>query len=121
MVLMIEVPLLTMHVSMVNDESASRSDYSAYICYNQSKRKGVSMCQKYTTDELNSMNHDAKNEVIYRIQLRFDKSENTFRKKGFTEEGLADSNKILDCLYLRHPIRPRVQRKYSAITNRGGT
>ena len=36
------------------------------------------MCQKYTADELNSMNHDAKNEVIYQIQDRLDKLEHDY-------------------------------------------
>ncbi len=31
------------------------------------------MCQKYTPDELNSMDHDAKNEVICQMQDRLDK------------------------------------------------
>lgn len=33
------------------------------------------MCQKFTADELNSMDHDTKNEVIYRMQDRLDKLE----------------------------------------------
>lgn len=36
------------------------------------------MCQKYTPDELNSMNHDAKNEVIYQMQDRLDKLEHDY-------------------------------------------
>ena len=36
------------------------------------------MCQKFTADELNSMNHDAKNEVIYRMQDRLDKLEHDY-------------------------------------------
>lgn len=36
------------------------------------------MCQKYTADELNSMNHDTKNEVIYRMQDRLDKLEHDY-------------------------------------------
>lgn len=31
------------------------------------------MCRKFTEDELNSMNHDAMNEVICQLQNRFDK------------------------------------------------
>lgn len=36
------------------------------------------MCQKYTADELNSMNHDTKNEVIYQMQDRLDKLEHDY-------------------------------------------
>ena len=36
------------------------------------------MCQKYTPDELNSMNHEAKNEVIYQMQDRLDKLEHDY-------------------------------------------
>lgn len=36
------------------------------------------MCQKYTADELNSMNHDTKNEVIYQMQERLDKLEHDY-------------------------------------------
>lgn len=36
------------------------------------------MCQKYTADELNTMNHDAKNEVIYQMQDRLDKLEHDY-------------------------------------------
>lgn len=36
------------------------------------------MCQKFTADELNSMDHDTKNEVIYRMQDRLDKLEHDY-------------------------------------------
>lgn len=36
------------------------------------------MCQKFTADELNSMDHDAKNEVIYSMQDRLDKLERDY-------------------------------------------
>jgi len=36
------------------------------------------MCQKYTADELNTMNHDSKNEVIYQMQERLDKLEHDY-------------------------------------------
>lgn len=36
------------------------------------------MCQKFTADELNSMNHDAKNQVIYQMQDRLDKLEHDY-------------------------------------------
>ena len=36
------------------------------------------MCQKYTADELNSMNHETKNEVIYDMQNRLDKLEHDY-------------------------------------------
>lgn len=36
------------------------------------------MCQKYTPDELNSMDHDAKNEVICQMQDRLDKLEHDY-------------------------------------------
>lgn len=36
------------------------------------------MCQKYTPDELNNMDHDAKNEVIYQMQDRLDKLEHDY-------------------------------------------
>lgn len=36
------------------------------------------MCQKFTADELNSMNHDTKNEIIYQMQDRLDKLEHDY-------------------------------------------
>lgn len=36
------------------------------------------MCQKFTANELNSMNHDAKNEIIYQMQDRLDKLEHDY-------------------------------------------
>lgn len=36
------------------------------------------MCQKFTTDELNTMDHETKNEVIYRMQDRLDKLEHDY-------------------------------------------
>ncbi len=36
------------------------------------------MCQKFTADELNSMNHEAKNDVIYQMQDRLDKLEHDY-------------------------------------------
>lgn len=36
------------------------------------------MCQKYTADELNTMNHDTKNEVIYQMQECLDKLEHDY-------------------------------------------
>lgn len=36
------------------------------------------MCQKFTENELNSMNHNAKNEVIYQMQERLDKLEHDY-------------------------------------------
>ncbi len=36
------------------------------------------MCQKFTPDELNTMDHETKNEVIYRMQDRLDKLEHDY-------------------------------------------
>lgn len=36
------------------------------------------MCQKFTADELNVMDHETKNEVIYRMQDRLDKLEHDY-------------------------------------------
>lgn len=36
------------------------------------------MCQKFTANELNSMNHDEKNEIIYAMQERLDKLEHDY-------------------------------------------
>ncbi len=36
------------------------------------------MCQKFTADELNTMNHEAKNDVIYQMQDRLDKLEHDY-------------------------------------------
>lgn len=36
------------------------------------------MCQKFTADELNTMDHKAKNDVIYRMQDRLDKLEHDY-------------------------------------------
>ena len=36
------------------------------------------MCQKFTADELNIMDHETKNEVIYRMQDRLDKLEHDY-------------------------------------------
>lgn len=51
------------------------------ICYNCNTKEGkaVSMCQKFTANELNSMNHDAKNEIIYQMQDRLDKLEHDMK------------------------------------------
>lgn len=38
------------------------------------------MCQKYTAAELNTMNHDTKNEVIYQMQDRLDKLEQNYER-----------------------------------------
>ena len=36
------------------------------------------MCQKFTADELNTMDHKAKNDVIYQMQDRLDKLEHDY-------------------------------------------
>ena len=36
------------------------------------------MCQKFTADELNTMDHAAKNDVIYQMQDRLDKLEHDY-------------------------------------------
>lgn len=36
------------------------------------------MCQKFTADELNTMDHKTKNDVIYRMQDRLDKLEHAY-------------------------------------------
>lgn len=36
------------------------------------------MCRKFTPDELNTMDHEAKNDVIYQMQDRLDKLENDY-------------------------------------------
>jgi len=36
------------------------------------------MCQKFTPDELNIMDHETKNEVIYQMQNRLDKLETDY-------------------------------------------
>ena len=36
------------------------------------------MCQKFTADELNIMDHETKNDVIYRMQDRLDKLEHDY-------------------------------------------
>ena len=36
------------------------------------------MCQKFTADELNTMDHEAKNNVIYQMQDRLDKLEHDY-------------------------------------------
>lgn len=38
------------------------------------------MCQKYTAEELNTMNHDAKNAVICQMQERLDKLEHDYER-----------------------------------------
>ena len=38
------------------------------------------MCQKYTEEELNTMNHDAKNAVICQMQERLDKLEHDYER-----------------------------------------
>lgn len=44
------------------------------------------MCQKYTADELNTMNHDAKNAVIYQMQERLDKLADLVGQLSFFNE-----------------------------------
>lgn len=36
------------------------------------------MCQKFTPDELNKMDHQSKNDVIYQMQDRLDKLEHDY-------------------------------------------
>lgn len=36
------------------------------------------MCQKFTADELNTMGHEAKNDIIYQMQDRLDKLEHDY-------------------------------------------
>ena len=48
------------------------------VCYTGSERKAVTMCQKFTPDELNIMDHETKNEVIYQMQNRLDKLETDY-------------------------------------------
>lgn len=36
------------------------------------------MCQKFTPDELNKMDHQSKNDVIYQMQERLDKLEHDY-------------------------------------------
>ena len=48
------------------------------ICYTGDERKAVAMCQKFTPDELNIMDHETKNEVIYQMQNRLDKLETDY-------------------------------------------
>lgn len=36
------------------------------------------MCQKFTADELNKMDHPTKNDVIYQLQDRLDKLEHNY-------------------------------------------
>ena len=36
------------------------------------------MCRKFTPDELNTMDHETKNEVIFQMQDRLDKLENDY-------------------------------------------
>ena len=48
------------------------------VCYTGDERKAVTMCQKFTPDELNIMDHETKNEVIYQMQNRLDKLETDY-------------------------------------------
>ena len=48
------------------------------VCYTGSERKAVTMCQKFTPDELNIMDHETKNEVICQMQNRLDKLETDY-------------------------------------------
>ena len=36
------------------------------------------MCQKFTPDELNKMNHQSKNDIIFQMQDRLDKLEHDY-------------------------------------------
>ena len=36
------------------------------------------MCRKFTPDELNTMDHESKNDVIYQVQDRLDKLEHDY-------------------------------------------
>lgn len=36
------------------------------------------MCRKFTADELGSMDHDAKNDIIYHMQERLDRLEHDY-------------------------------------------
>ena len=48
------------------------------VCYTGHERKAVTMCQKFTPDELNIMDHETKNEIIYQMQNRLDKLETDY-------------------------------------------
>lgn len=48
------------------------------VCYTGDERKAVTMCQKFTPDELNIMDHETKNEVICQMQNRLDKLETDY-------------------------------------------
>lgn len=48
------------------------------FCYTGTIRKAVSMCQKFTPEQLNSMDHETKNDVIYQMQDRLDKLEHDY-------------------------------------------
>lgn len=41
-------------------------------------QEAISMCQKFTPDELNKMDHQTKNDVIYQMQDRLDKLEHNY-------------------------------------------
>jgi hypothetical protein len=66
---------MTIYHILVNGEKL------AYFCtfwYNYYKRKAVSMCRKFTPDELNTMDTETKDSVIYQMQDRLDKLEHDY-------------------------------------------
>lgn len=50
------------------------------VWYTKGKGKAITMCQKFTPDELNIMDHETKNDVIYQMQDRLDKLENDYER-----------------------------------------
>ena len=48
------------------------------------------MCKKFTPDELNQMDHETKNDVIYQMQDRLDRLEQNYEKLVEREEDLKD-------------------------------
>ena len=48
------------------------------FCYTYLIRKAAGMCRKDTEDELNTMDHAAKNDVIYQMQERLDRLEHDY-------------------------------------------
>ena len=58
---------------MTNPARELVSIYRRFLLYYSLVRKADIMCKKFTPDELNKMDHETKNDVIYQMQDRLDR------------------------------------------------
>ena len=76
-----DIRILVTYVTEKNDEPCRSTDWHfpriSVILFLW--RKADIMCKKFTPDELNKMDHETKNDVIYQMQDRLDRLEQMVR------------------------------------------